>query len=195
MYDLILKNIGRHITLTKREKDYFISKLVYETYQKKDIVLQPNKVALHAYFVNSGCLKLYEYNDKAEENIITFVPKNWWNSDLYSFLTQEPATQYLQAIEETKLLKLSKQNLEDIYIEIPKFERYFRILHQNSQIAFIYRIRNNNSLTAEERYDEFVEKHPNLDLTIPQKDIASYIGITPEFLSKIRKRKKNSRGK
>ncbi|WP_103866023.1 Crp/Fnr family transcriptional regulator [Aquimarina sp. I32.4] len=125
MFDVILKNIGKHITLSKEEEDYFTSKLVYEVYKKRDVVLEPGKVALYTYFVTDGCLKLYEYDNNGFENIITFVPKDWWNSDLYSFLTQQPATQYLQAIEKTELLKLSKTDLEDLYVKIPKFERFF----------------------------------------------------------------------
>lgn len=188
MYDFILNNISKNVTISKDEEKIFTSKLVYEVYEKKDFIFQPGKAVLHTYFVSEGCLKLYEYDDNAVENVIAFVPEDYWNSDLYSFLTGEPATQYLQATEKTKLFKLSKLDLNELYVQAPSFERFFRILHQNSHLAFINRIRN-KTLTAEEKYDKFIEKFPRLELRVKQKDIASYIGITPEFLSKIKKKK------
>ena len=119
---------------------------------------------------------------------IFFAPEEWWVGDLYSFLTETPAKYNVEAIEDAAIFQISKSNLELLYINVPKFERLFRILFQNAFVAQLERIDTTLSLTAEEKYFRFREKYPLLEQRLPQKQIAAFLGFSPEFLSMIRKK-------
>lgn len=188
MYSSILHNISKHTQLEDGEVHIFTSFLKQVTYNKKQYVFTSGKIVKSTYFVNSGCLKLFQVDDDGFEKIALFAPENWWVSDLYSFYSQQPANHFLQATENSELLELSRDNLEILFKEVPKFERFFRIIQQNAFIGQNNRIMQMMTLTAEDRYLNFKKTYPGLDLRISQKDIASYLGITPEFLSSMRKR-------
>jgi len=117
-----------------------------------------------------------------------FAVEDWWTGDLYSFLTQTPATFNIDALEDTEVLQISKPNLEKLYESVPKFERFFRFQFQNAFVAQQQRIMQSLSFTAEERYLHFINKYPQLEQRIPQKQVAAYLGITPEFLSMLRRK-------
>jgi CRP-like cAMP-binding protein len=119
------------------------------------------------------------------EHVLSFAPQGWWMADMYSLLSQKPGTLNIEAIEKTELLLLSKANQEILYQKVPKFERFFRIITENSLVAYQQRLMDNLSLTAEERYNNFCKRYPTLIHTLPKKDIATYIGVTPEFLSRM----------
>ncbi len=114
---------------------------------------------------------------------------DWWITDMYSFLNQQPALMNLEALENSEVLELSKADLDKLYVEVPKFERFFRIIIQNAYVREQVRVIHNLSMTAEERYEVFMQKYPHIAQRVTQKQIASYLGITPEFLSSIRARK------
>ena len=135
-----------------------------------------------------GCFKAYSVDEKGNEHIIFFAPEEWWVGDLYSFLTETPAKYNVEAIEDAAIFQISKSNLELLYINVPKFERLFRILFQNAFVAQLERIDTTLSLTAEEKYFRFREKYPLLEQRLPQKQIAAFLGFSPEFLSMIRKK-------
>lgn len=186
MYDLILKNISRFITLAPEEEQYFTSLLKLKKLRKKQYLLQEGDVARYDYFVNKGCLRTYTIDEKGQEHVVQFSIEDWWTGDMYSFLTQKPARYTIDALEDTELLCLERHALEELYIKIPKFERFFRLLLQNAFVSLQERIIANLSQPADERYCTFVNKYPLMEKRLPLKQIASYLGITPESLSRIR---------
>jgi CRP-like cAMP-binding protein len=118
-----------------------------------------------------------------------FALADWWVTDMYCFINQEPAMMYIEAIENSCIFQLKKEDLDELFLKIPKFERFFRIIMQNAYIREQLRVIQSLSLSAEERYDSFISKYPQIVQQVTQKQIASYLGITPEFLSAIRKNK------
>lgn len=187
-FDLILKNVARHISLDSEEIAYFTSILEHKVIKRKEFLLQEGEICRYTNFVIKGCLRVYNIDDKGIVHIAVFAIEDYWIADLYSFLTQTPATLNLDALEDTEVLQITKSNMEKLYTEVPKFERFFRIMHQNAFIAQHQRLMKNISSTAEEQYLQFREKYPNLELRIPQKQIAAYLGITPEFLSMLKRK-------
>ena len=187
-YSLILKNVNRHVSLESDEIDYFTSLLELRTVKRKEFLVSEGDVARYIHFVTKGCLRNYQIGIDGVIHISFFAIEEWWISDLSSFLTQEPATSFVDALEDTQVFSLSNDHYEQLFLNIPKFERFFRILHQKAYIAQNNRIMENISLTAKERYLNFLERSPSLSQRIPQKQIAAYLGITPEFLSMLRSR-------
>lgn len=188
IYDLILKQISQHIQLKESEIDFFTSLLKYREIKRKKYLLQIDEICKNETFVNKGCLRRYFIDNNGFEHIVTFATETWWTSDLYSFLTQTPATFSIDALEDTEVLQISKLDLEKLYEKVPKFERFFRIMFQNAFVAYQQRMIQSLSFTAEERYLFFINKYPHLEQRISQKQIAYYLGMTPEFLSMIRRK-------
>lgn len=184
----ILKNISQHIQLDDRESDYFLSLLQPRTIKRKEYLLRANEVCKYESFITKGCLRTYTIDDTGLEHNVMFAVEDWWTGDLFSFLTQTPGNFIIDALEDTDLLQISKGDLEKLYENVPKFERFFRIILQNAFIAQQQRINQSLSFTAEERYLHFIQKYPRLEQRLPQKQVAAYLGITPEFLSMIRKK-------
>ena len=187
-FDLLLQHIARHIHLSPAETDFFISLLQSRTLKRKEYLLQQGTVCKMESFITKGCLRTYTIDDSGLEHMVALGIEDWWVSDLRSFLTQTPAGYFIDALEETEVLQISKHNLELLYQQVPKFERFFRILLQNAFVAQEQRINQNLSFTAEERYAQFVKKYPGLEQRIALKHIASYLGITPVFLSMLRRK-------
>ena len=188
---LILKNVSKHISLDQTEIDFFISLLEYRKIKKKELLIREGDIVRHDHFVLKGCFKTYSVDDKGNEHIILFAPEDWWTGDLYSFLTEKPSGFYTEALEDSEILQISKTNQQRLYDEVPKFERFFRIIFQNALVAQFQRIDQNLSMTADEKYLEFRNKYPQLEQRLPQKQIAAFLGITPEFLSMIRRKMAN----
>jgi CRP-like cAMP-binding protein len=146
---------------------------------------QPTKYFIH---VVSGCLMTY-YTDKEDvDHVIQFAQAGWWTGDTASLTKQIPSIYATRALADTEVLLLPQAGLDHLLETHLKFEKYFRILFQNSLVTHQNRLIQNLSATAEERYQAFVKKYPSLEQYVPQKHIASYLGITPEFLSKIRRK-------
>ena len=186
-YTLITDHITQRIKLTKAQIEFFLSLLEFKRIRKKEYLLRTGETCRYDFFVNAGCLKVCYIDEKGNENIIKFAIENQWVVDLESFLYEKPSFFYLQAIEETEVFCITKKNYELLHKKIPAFEKFSNERWQNGFIALQQRIMQNLSLTAEERFHHFKIKYPNLDQRIPQKLIASYLGITPEFLSMLRK--------
>lgn len=186
--ELILKNVARHITLDENEKKFFLSVLEPKTLKRKNIYLEAGTVCKYSAFVLDGAMKSFTVDKEGKEHILSFAIRDWWISDMYSLLSQKPAILNIEAIADSEVLMLSRENQQLLYEKIPKFERFFRILIENSLVANQQRLIDNMSSTAEDRYLGFIKKYPTIPSCVPQHNIASYLGITPEFLSKIRAR-------
>lgn len=184
--DLIIQNISKHISLTSDEELLFLSKIETKNYKAKTIILNAGEICKHSYFVNSGLLRSFNVNDNIVEHVLSFACEGWWIGNMYSLLSQKPGNLFIEVLEDAEVVLLSKENQEQLYLEIPKLERFFRILTENSLVANQERLMDNLSLTAEERFEKFCKKYPTLIQKVPQKQIASYIGVTPEFFSKMK---------
>ncbi len=182
----IIKNIAKHITLDDDEKEYFLSILHYKKLERGKVLLSYGEIAKSQFFVIDGCLRNYSIDEQGKEHIIAFACKDWWLSDLYSYITETPAEHSIDALIPTEVFEIMKWDMEKVFERIPKFERFFRILFQNSMVSQMSRIRQVISVPAEERYKVFIKQYPGIYEQIPLKHIASYLGISPEFLSKIR---------
>ena len=187
MYDLILSNVAKHVQLTPEETNVFTSMLKLRKLRKRQYLLQAGDINQYENFVNKGCLRAYTVDDDGQEHIAMFGLEGWWISDLYSFLTNTPATQHIDALEDSEVFSIEKSDLERLYEQVPKFNRFFLKLLQNAFVAHQRRILASISQTAEEQYIEFVRRYPSIEQRVPQSQIASYLGLTPETISRIRR--------
>jgi Cyclic nucleotide-binding domain. len=184
----VLQNVSKHISLERKEADYFISLLTEKEVKRKEIILEAGKPCTIINYVHSGVLRAFYRDREADESIIMFAINDWWVTDMFSFSTGHPAMLNIDALEDSTVLQLQKKDLDQLYLEVPKFERFFRIIMQNAYVREQLRIIENLSLTAEERYNNFLKKYPQFAQRVPLKQIASYLGVTPEFLSVVRKK-------
>jgi CRP-like cAMP-binding protein len=182
----LLKYIRNHIDLTPEEETLLLSKVINRTYLKDQYIVQQGDVCKNACFVITGCTKVFYMGKDGQEHIILFAIEDWWTSDLGSFITQTPADFNVQCIENTELFQFPYETLEDLYKIIPKLERLFRKIMERALVASQKRIIRNFSLSAKERYLIFSNTYPKIEQRVPQYMIASYLGITKEFLSKIK---------
>ena len=182
----LLQYIANHVKLTSEEESIFLSKVKHRNYLKGQFVVQQHDTCQYLSFVQSGCLKTFHIDPDGQEHIIRFAIENWWTADLDSFISQTPAQCNVQCLENTELVQFSRANLDQLYLEIPQFERFFRIIFQNAFVHSEKRVIANFSLSAKARYLIFQEQYPQIEQRVPQYMIASYLGITKEFLSKIR---------
>ena len=185
----ILQNINRHISLSEEEIFYFSGLLKEKKLKKKDLLLVQGKPCREMYFVESGLLRAFYPDANQKESTIMFAPADWWITDMYCFLNQLPALLTIEAAKASSILCLRKKDLDNLYLRIPAFERFFRILFQHAYVREQLRVIENLSLTAYERYDRFMAKYPQIMRQVTQKQIASYLGVTPEFLSTVRSHK------
>jgi CRP-like cAMP-binding protein len=187
--DLLYSHISKSISLTREEFAFFSSLLKPVSINKGEFLIREGEICKHETFVTKGCLKSYYEDENGAEHILDFLIEGWWADDLYSFLTQTPSKSAIKALEDTDALQISKQDLETLYQKVPAFERFFRLLFQRAYIAQREQINMILSTPAKERYLQFLRKKPYAEKRFPQKDIASYLGITPQFLSSLKKKK------
>ena len=186
-FDPILYNISRHTSIDDHEKKKITSALTLKKLRKRQYLLQVGDICKVETFVTQGLLRGYSVDDRGAEHMLMFAMEDWWISDLYSFLTLTPSVMNIDALENSEVISIEKDALENLYLEVPKLERVMRILFQNAFVAQQQRILASISQTAEERYTTFIRKYPSLEQRIPQTFVASYLGMTPETLSRIRK--------
>jgi CRP-like cAMP-binding protein len=182
----LLDYIAQFVQLTPDEQSYLLSKVKTRKYLKGQFVVQNGDICKYENFVLSGCLKTYYIDTDGQEHVVMFAVENWWTADMSSFITQTPSDYNIQCLENSLLAQIYYEDLEQLYLQIPKMERFFRIIIQKAYISSQKRLVNNFSLPAKERYLQFREKYPQIEQRVPQYMIASYLGITKEFLSKIR---------
>lgn len=182
----LLDYITRYVDLTSEEEALLLSKVKLRKYLKGQYVVQNGDICKYESFVLSGCLKTFYTDQDGQEHLVMFAIENWWTADLGSFITQTPADFNVQCLENSELAQISFEDLEQLYHQIPKLERFFRIIIQKAFVASQKRVVNTFSLPAKERYLAFRTQYPQIEQRVPQYMIASYLGITKEFLSKIR---------
>lgn len=182
----LLNYISNYVSLTPEEEAFLISKVSYRKYLKGQYIVQQGDVCKYECFVISGCTKTFHVDDHGQEHIVMFSIENWWTSDMGSFITQTPADYNIQCIDNTELIMFSYDIIEELYSEIPKLERFFRQIIERALVASQRRIVRSFSLSAKDRYLYFRNQYPKIEQLIPQYMVASYLGITKEFLSKIK---------
>lgn len=178
--------IAQYTPLTNEEQSILASKFKIRKYLKGQFVVQNGDTCKYESYVLSGSLKTFYIDNEGLEHIVMFAIENWWTGDLGSFITQTPADYNVQCLENSVLAQVHYEDLQQLYAQIPKLERFFRIIIQKAFVSAQKRVINNLSLPAKERYLQFREQHPQIEQRVPQYMIASYLGITKEFLSKIR---------
>jgi len=182
----IIAYFGNYLPLDDQEKEALISKLLERKIKRRQYILQENDICRHFTFVVHGCFKMYAIDKNGYEHNLQFAAENDWIADISSLHKEHPSQLYIEAIEPSVVLQIEKNNLWDLYNRYPKFDRNFRVIIENKFIELQNRVLQNISSTAPERYKTFLEQYPNLSNRLPNTQIASYLGITPEFLSKVR---------
>jgi len=182
----LLDYFDRILPLTHEEKQLVMSKFHPHLYLKKQYALQHGDVCQYFNFVVRGCLRLYQADNDGALHILQFATENYWILDLASFHKGIPSKLDIDALEETVVLRITRKDLIDLYLNGPTFNRIFRVLLENSFMHQQDRLSQLFSSTAEERYQSFLETYPHLLTRLSQVQIASYLGVTPEFLSRIR---------
>jgi CRP-like cAMP-binding protein len=186
MYSPLFQHIEKFITLEPSEIDTLESCLTLSNIKKKEHVLKEGQVCNTIYFITKGCMRQYIINSRGSEQTLQFAIENWWITDQLSYYNHIPSHFYIQAVENTEVIAIEKSILEAILIEIPKLERYFRIVSQKSFGAMQMRIKFLFTMSAEERYHHFNDHFPEFVQRVPQYMIASYLDFSAEFMSKIR---------
>jgi CRP-like cAMP-binding protein len=184
--ELLVKNIRKYIDLSDKEANEISNYFEQNKVSKKVILLEKGDISDFTLFVSTGCLKMYSVDEHGVEHIIQFASEDWWISDLYSFLTGNPSEYYIESVKDTAYLKLTKEQREALLENHTKMERFFRILSEFNIVHSRKRIVDLMQTPAKERYEKFCRMYPTIVNDVPLKHIASYIGVTPEFLSKLR---------
>ncbi len=185
--EILINHIKKLLPLDKLEEEVLLSKITFKKLKRRQFLLQEGDVCRHYNFIVEGCMRMYMVDEKGTEHNLQFGEKNWWITDIGSFHSDVPTQLFIDALEPSEVLQIKKEDLIFIYTHFPKIDRYFRVLIENAFIKMQARVLQNISATAEEKYLTFLKDYPNLSNRISQIQIASYIGVTPEFLSKVRR--------
>lgn len=188
MQSILFNSIQSKASISANDFEIIEAALTSKFLRKKKILLQEGEVCRAVAFVNSGCLRSYSVDANGTEHVVQLALSNHWVGDLYSFLNQTPSSLYIDAVEDSELLLLPFSKLEELYLQVPCLERYFRILFQNAYLSTQQRLNSTLSISAETRYRNLMTEHPEILQKVPLIYIASYLGITPESLSRIRKK-------
>jgi CRP/FNR family cyclic AMP-dependent transcriptional regulator len=186
MFEQINKNVCKNGDFTQSEIDYFNSILQYKTIPKKTLLLQDGEICNFEAYILKGCIRKYYINEHGHEVILQFAIEDWWVSDIASFHEKKPSKLFIETLEECELLLLTPETKEQLVTKVPKFERIFRLLVQRNLSSMQNRLIDTIAKTAQEKYLEFLKLYPTIPQRVAQHYIASYLGVTAEFLSKIR---------
>ena len=188
MYKPILDYISRFITLTPEEERYFVSILKYRKYLKRQFIVQAGDDCKYETYVVKGCLRAYFVDPNGTPHIIQFAIEDWWISDMASLTMGGPSTFNIDALEDTEVIQIEREKFNEMFDKIPKFDRMFRLMLTRAYVAHQQRIIDNLCMPAKDRYQTFLKRYRHIEQRVPQNQIASYLGMTPEFLSQIRKK-------
>lgn len=188
MTNLLRQNIAKHISLSEKETESFCNLFQPKLVQRKSFLLREGEVCKFEGFVTKGLFRVYHIDKNGFEQILYFAVENWWVTDIDSFTNGIPSQLFIEALEDSEVLIISKKDKEFAYENLPEIEKLFRVMTQKTHVALQRRMIDNLSKTAEQRYIEFSEKYPQLMLRLSNIQIAAYLGITNVFLSNIRKK-------
>lgn len=188
MYTFLADSLRKYIPLSEEEILLLATATEVKKVRKKQWLLTPGQHCSTEYFVNKGCFRAYFVDDNGHEHITKFATEGWWITDINSYFSDTAATLYVESLEDGEVIVVQKTALETLYERIPQLNKYFRLVYQKALLNSNQRVLRTISNTAGEHYLQFVEQYPNLEQRVPQYMIASYLGITPEFLSKIKMR-------
>lgn len=178
----------KHLALTDEEKQAVRKSFSEKRVKRRQFILQEGDVCRLNTFVVEGCFRMYMLDDHGKEHNLQFAIENWWIGDIASFHSEEPSRLNIEAIENSIILQIKKEDQLRLFVDYPKFNRIFRVFTENALVSYQRRVLQNISSTAEERYIDFVNRYPDFFNRISNVQIASFLGITPEFLSTIRKK-------
>lgn len=185
---LIFSNIQKYIALELKEKEFFESILYEMEVPPKTTLVRQGQICRQLFFVSTGSVRAYNLDKTGKESTIMFGIDDWWITDMYAFTQQKPALLSLETLEDSCVVVLEFEVFEKLLNQVPKLERFFRILFQNAYVREQLRVLDSISLTTEERYRKFLDKYPQIVEKVTQKQIASYLGVTPEFLSSVKRK-------
>lgn len=184
----LIKAINNITSLSKSEENEVLSRFNSEKFRKNEFIIKSGQYCNKIYFVKSGRLRIYYYDDKGEENTCYFAKENEFISSYTSFLTHTPTKENIQVIQDCELFSISKSHLGELSELVPKIHQFRRIIAENLFIAMERRIAMLQSETAQLRYESIIKENPELVLNVPQQYLASFLGITPQHLSRLRKK-------
>ncbi|WP_366185103.1 Crp/Fnr family transcriptional regulator [Flavobacterium ovatum] len=190
MHQSIINHVNNHINPTENDIALFNGMLKEITIVKGSFLLQPDTPVKEEYFVVKGCLKAYYMDIKGNKHIIQFAIENWWVGDFDAFYNEGSSSIYIEAIEDAQLLSINSDSLNEVFKNAPIFERYFRILVTEAFISQRKRILSAQEKNTQQRYIEFCNSYPNIENRVANYDIANYLGVSPENLSRVRKKLK-----
>lgn len=188
MKDLLKQNIAQHISLSPEEMEEFCSLFHLKSIKKKSLLLREGEICRFEGFVTKGLFRVYHIDSDGLNQILYFAGENWWVTDIDSFTNATPSQLIIEALEDSEILLISKKDKESAYKQLPAIEKLFRVMTQKTHVALQRRMIDMLRKTAEERYLDFIEKYPNLFQRLSNLQIASYLGIRHEFLSRIRRK-------
>ncbi|MCF0059353.1 Crp/Fnr family transcriptional regulator [Dyadobacter sp. CY356] len=183
----LFANFDNYIPLNEDERKDLSKRVVERKIKRRQFILQEEDVCKHYTFVAEGCFKKFQVDKKGTEHNLQFIAENDWIMEIDSFYNEKPSRVFIEAIEPSVILQITKPDLLDLFVNNQKFNRNFRVIIENRFVELENRVLQAISSTAEERYLTFLNQYPKLSQRLPNTQIASYLGITPEFLSKIRK--------
>jgi CRP-like cAMP-binding protein len=186
--NLLRQNISKHISLSDNEMDEFYNLFQNKAIKKKDFLLKDGEVCEFEGFVSKGLFRVYHIDQNGFEQILYFATENWWITDIDSFTNERPSQLFIEALEDSEVLLITKKDKEFAYENLPKIEKLFRVMTQKTHVALQRRMIDNLSKTADQRYLDFIEKYPALYNRLTNLQIAAFLGISHEFLSKIRRK-------
>lgn len=189
MFQQINQNVSKYVTFSKDELHVFNELLQHKVVKKKTFLLREGEICNFEAYIIKGCIRSYYIDNNGFEVILTFSVEDWWVSDVTSFCEQKPTKMFIETLEDCELFILTPHTKETLLFKAPRFERAFRLMLQRHLASYQERLFGNIAQTAHDRYLDFLKKYPTLPLRIPQHLIASFLGISPEFLSKIRNKK------
>jgi len=187
MIEVLFQHIQEKVSLSDLDKEAIETFFIPKKLRKRQYLLQEGDVCKYLTFIAKGLLRTYNVDDKGDEHMSVFGWEGWWLSDFNSFLSGESAVFNIDAIEDSELLLISRENYEALTLAVPIMDRYFRILYQNSIVTKERRLMSSITHSAEEKYVKLAESNPKMIERVPQNLIASYLGIAPETLSRIKK--------
>jgi CRP/FNR family transcriptional regulator, anaerobic regulatory protein len=186
--DVLIDYFDKMLPLSNEEKELVKEKFHHRLYRKRQYVLQEGDICTYINFVVRGCLRMYKIDDQGNTHILQFAAENYWINDLGSFHKLKPSALNIDALEDTVVLQITRDDMIALYTQAPKFDRIFRVLMENTFVRLQQRLLQTISSTAEDRYKSFLEVYPHLANRLAQVQIAAFLGITPEFLSRLRNR-------